>query len=380
MKKRFTFAAFALLVAVSATAQLTVLPTGQLRLGRDWFEEIGFTPTSSQLDTITRMFNYGINGQGLMARISFGFQHFNNDLHAMVGNCYGSDMNPERIWIHGKYGFSITQGNTALDTIVDFFSGEDFVNFNFPVKSEGVLLTSDERLKENVRHADGALGLLSSLNGVTYNYKPRPAPNVDEVAVADYEVKNKAYFDKYYADREAARCGRLRYGFLAQELEQVLPDLVHEDKNGVLSIDYIGIIPLLVNAVNELSGELEAVKARNAELEGQPGTPAVSYAPAQQPNGVEDLLTDRNTEVLGQNDPNPFSSDTRIDYRLPEGTQTAAIYIYDLQGKQVMQLPVTQMGAGSVTLNGGNLQAGMYIYALIADGKELASKKMILTQ
>lgn len=250
------------------------------------------------------------------------------------------------------------------------------VDVKYPIKSEGLLLTSDSRLKENVHPMEDALTTLSGLKGVTYNYKPRPAPNAGEVAVADYEVENKAYFDKYYADLEAAWCSKTRYGFIAQEVEQVLPDVVETDKDGMKSVDYIAVIPILVNAVNELN-------ARNQELEQQLrllSEPKVSYAPAQQPTGVEDLLTDHTAEVLGQNDPNPFISDTRIDYRLPEGTQAAAIYIYNLQGQQVMQLPITNMEAGSVTINGGSLQPGMFIYALIADGKELGAKRMILTK
>ncbi|MBQ7689838.1 MAG: T9SS type A sorting domain-containing protein [Muribaculaceae bacterium] len=98
------------------------------------------------------------------------------------------------------------------------------------------------------------------------------------------------------------------------------------------------------------------------------------------PTDVDGSSASRAVEVLAQNDPNPFSSDTRISYFLPEGAQSAIICIYDLLGKQVEQLAVTGPGAGSVTLRGGNLQAGMYIYSLIANGKELASKKMILTK
>ena len=42
------------------------------------------------------------------------------------------------------------------------------------------------------------------------------------------------------------------FGFIAQDLEAVLPDLVHTDKQGYKSVDYIGLIPILVNAINEL--------------------------------------------------------------------------------------------------------------------------------
>ena len=50
-----------------------------------------------------------------------------------------------------------------------------------------------------------------------------------------------------------------------------------------------------------------------------------------------------------------------------------------LQGKQVMKLAVEGRGSTSVTVDGSTLAAGMYIYALIADGREIDSKRMILT-
>ena len=60
--------------------------------------------------------------------------------------------------------------------------------------------------------------------------------------------------------------------------------------------------------------------------------------------------------------------------------QQADLYIYDMQGKQVKRITVSDRGESAVTLHGSELQAGMYIYALIADGQEVDSKRMILTK
>ena len=382
--KHYFFAAIMLLVAVSATAQLLVRPNGTVRIGECDPEDSG-SLAEEYRDTVSALQVYTQTGRDQSyARITFGLQTA-SPLQTAVGrhtfSLYNNHYIPgDQIWLHGRNGFLFTRGTAAGDTIAQYVSNGSYVGFNCPVKSEGVLLTSDERCKEDVRDMEGSLETLAGLRGVTYHLKPRPFPEAGLQVPNEEARKYYEQFETEYAAEEAARCGRLRYGFLAQELEQVLPDLVQTDENGMKSVDYIAIIPILVNAVNELSGELEAVKARNSELESQSGAAAVNYAPVQQPTGVDALLAGRTAEVLGQNDPNPFSADTRIAYNLPDGTQTAAIYIYDLQGKQVMQLPVTEPGAGSVTLHGGNLQAGMYIYSLIADGKELASKKMILTK
>ncbi|MDA3880330.1 MAG: T9SS type A sorting domain-containing protein [Prolixibacteraceae bacterium] len=49
-------------------------------------------------------------------------------------------------------------------------------------------------------------------------------------------------------------------------------------------------------------------------------------------------------------------------------------------GKQIITYTLQQRGNTSLTINGYALEAGMYLYTLIADGKEVDTKKMILTK
>lgn len=381
MKKFILSAALVLLVAATAAAQLLVRPNGTVRIGPCDPEDSGAF-SEETMDTVSAMHVYAPTGDDPdLARIAFGFNNAFG-LNASIGRevdtlkPYPRDL----IWAHGRNGMLLTAGSAATDTILRYRTGtgENFFDFKYPVKSQGVLLTSDERCKQDINDLDGALETLAGLRSVTFHYKPNPSPLAKvDASMLNSEEAMKAYAEEQqnYAEYEAARTAKLRYGFIAQEVEQVMPELVEHDADGMLSVDYIAVIPILVKAVNELS-------ARNEQLENelrQLSAPEVNYAPAQS-SGMDQLLTDRSAEVLAQNDPNPFSSDTRISYNLPEGTTSAMICIYDLQGKQVQQLPVTDMGAGSVTLHGGNLQAGMYIYSLIANGRELASKKMILTK
>ena len=381
MKKFILSAALVLLVAATAAAQLLVRPNGTVRIGPCDPEDSGAF-SEETMDTVSAMHVYAPTGDDPdLARIAFGFNNAFG-LNASIGRevdtlkPYPRDL----IWAHGRNGMLLTAGSAATDTILRYRTGtgENFFDFKYPVKSQGVLLTSDERCKQDINDLDGALETLAGLRSVTFHYKPNPSPLAKvDASMLNSEEAMKAYAEEQqnYAEYEAARTAKLRYGFIAQEVEQVMPELVEHDADGMLSVDYIAVIPILGKAVNELS-------ARNEQLENelrQLSAPEVNYAPAQS-SGMDQLLTDRSAEVLAQNDPNPFSSDTRISYNLPEGTTSAMICIYDLQGKQVQQLPVTDMGAGSVTLHGGNLQAGMYIYSLIANGRELASKKMILTK
>ena len=84
--------------------------------------------------------------------------------------------------------------------------------------------------------------------------------------------------------------------------------------------------------------------------------------------------------MLEQNIPNPFSDNTRIDMYLPESVSNATLYIYNMQGKQIKTFNIQERGNTSVTINGYTLDAGMYLYTLIADGKEVDTIKMILTK
>ena len=86
------------------------------------------------------------------------------------------------------------------------------------------------------------------------------------------------------------------------------------------------------------------------------------------------------TARLYQNAPNPWNSETVIRYNLPESVMHADIYIYDMQGKQLKSIPAQGRGENRVTLTAHDLQAGMYIYALVADGNLVDSKQMILTK
>jgi hypothetical protein len=56
------------------------------------------------------------------------------------------------------------------------------------------------------------------------------------------------------------------------------------------------------------------------------------------------------------------------------------LIIYNLQGEQIKQIAVNERNNTSITIEGHSLKAGMYLYTLIADGKEADTKKMILTK
>ena len=84
--------------------------------------------------------------------------------------------------------------------------------------------------------------------------------------------------------------------------------------------------------------------------------------------------------ILYQNNPNPFTADTKIEYQLPLSTQSATLYVYDMNGLQKAEYPILSFGEGSVVVSAGVLDAGMYLYSLIVDGQVVDTKRMILTK
>ena len=58
----------------------------------------------------------------------------------------------------------------------------------------------------------------------------------------------------------------LQYGFIAQELEKVLPELVNDGDDGYKTVNYIGVIPVLTQAMQEQQAEIEQLCSELKEL------------------------------------------------------------------------------------------------------------------
>ena len=165
------------------------------------------------------------------------------------------------------------------------------------------------------------------------------------------------------------------FGFVAQELQQVYPDLVYENDNGYLSVNYTELIPILVQSIKELKSEVDELKSAAAKASHAPlteGEQETLSLPFREGAGVG--------SAMSQNIPNPFTEKTDIAIYLPESVQTATLYIYDLSGKQIEQHPVEGRGNTVMTIHAERMDAGMYVFSLIADKKVVTTKKMIVVK
>ena len=381
MKRIYLFAVLlALLVSNSqVSAQLIVKSHGNAEIGVDNidYENPGIPAQYMQwLDTVTVLKIFGRYGDyAAGAHLTFGDTYLYNTYGVAVGELGYTDT--DRLWLHGKSGTYVTAGPNALDTIMYYDpSRGNIVKFNRDVHTSGVFVQSDERFKEDIEPVNDVLTSLENLEAVTYKLKSNTAKSrealTDMPAFNAKAQQDKDFFNALYAEMDQ---GDERYGFLAQNVKEVFPQLVHTDKSGYMYVDYIGLIPILVQSINELRAELAEVRGERQEEDTT--APLMLAAQHASQNEIEASL---GAAKLYQNAPNPWSSETVIRYSLPNDVAKADIYIYDMQGLQLKSIPAQGRGESQVTLTARDLKAGMYLYALVADGQLIDSKQMILTK
>jgi hypothetical protein len=125
----------------------------------------------------------------------------------------------------GDYQFNSIGVGTAASTVAgEIRATADITAF----------YSSDIRLKENIHPILHALEKVKSISGNTYNWK--------------------AGFDEIHSHKGND------IGVIAQEIEAVLPQIVTNRDNGYKAVQYEKIIPLLVEAIKELSAKIDRLE------------------------------------------------------------------------------------------------------------------------
>ena len=110
------------------------------------------------------------------------------------------------------------------------------------VRANGVTLSSDFKLKKDIRPIGDTLEKLSGIDGVLYNWKNNEFP--------DLKLGDKP-----------------QMGVIAQQVEKVFPEAVHTDSKGIKSVFYNMLIAPLIDAVNNLAKSFKLSESRISKLE-----------------------------------------------------------------------------------------------------------------
>jgi hypothetical protein len=246
--------------------------------------------------------------------------------------------------------------------------------FGGNVYASGAYMPSARKLKHNITALGSALTLLSKL-------QPK-----------EYEYKQEGVYGLMHLPE-----GK-RYGLIAEEVEEVLPGLVKatefdtkeaqnpdlggrqtadaEAKIDFKALNYTELIPIVIKAVQEQQEDIKQKEQRIATLESELAN--LRKMVLELKNGANTLSS--TTGWLEQNTPNPVSGSTLIRYRVAEAATSAVLNITNAKGQVVKTISLTSRGNGQVNLETSALSAGTYNYILYVEGKQVDSKRFVITR
>jgi hypothetical protein len=240
----------------------------------------------------------------------------------------------------------------------------------------GLLITSDATQKKNIKDMGDKrsdyVTKLKQLKSKTYE-KLIESGSGNAAEVAKMVESGKIPAEDAQAALEALNAGKKdtyksEYGFIARDVKNLFPELVEENAEGILAVNYTGLIPVLLEAIKDLQNRVEQLEKGN-------GNSGIS---TRRPLAESNEIVGSSSEYLSQNVPNPIDGSTVIRYSLPEGATQASIAVYSTGGSVSKIIPLdAKAKSGSITLYASDLAKGINVYNLTANGVVLGSKKMI---
>lgn len=261
--------------------------------------------------------------------------------------------------------------------------------------SGGITIVSDGRFKDNVSSKDVAgLDFINDLRPVAYNFNYKKYDDFLNKETGKNKTDNPD--DNEYQVLLKQKGEIREVGFIAQEVNSLVKEKSYsfngvytpQNDNDNYALDYSRFVVPLVKAVQELSVKNEELKKENAatkaDLQKQIDDLKALMTKTNQSTNQQTLETNHQQVSLGssfsleQNLPNPFKGTTTINCFLPENKGNAFINFYSQSGILLKSVKITGEGKNTITLNAKELSAGIYSYSLVADGKVVDTKQMIL--
>jgi len=216
-------------------------------------------------------------------------------------------------------------------------SGTVKLDVNGVIRTTGVQSLSDKQFKKDIKPIELALETIQKIDGKTYLWNK--------------EANKEMNFDE-----------GLHSGFIAQELEKVLPHLVATDGAGNKAVNYTELIPYLVEAIKEQQIQINDLKAQLTE----------NFKTQNQ-----DLIELNNTKIISVS-PNPSNDFITVSFNVEKSIQNAKLNVHDLNGNVIVSLNINDRDNNiNRTLQRDNFGKGIYIVSLIVNGKSIDTKKIV---
>jgi hypothetical protein len=310
----------------------------------------------------------GVRGEGFAGVRGEGRSEGGNVSYGVIGTSDGR-------YGYGGYFTSVDGTGLHASTNSDLSYAAEFIG---DVNVTGQLYqTSDKNLKKNIQELANAMSIINKL-------KPK-----------NYEFRNE---DKY-ASLHLAKGNH--YGLIAQELEEVLPNLVKESRHelesskalsvkptatgkpatvkqekeaketiNIKAVNYVELIPIIIKGMQEQEATIQKQNAKIEEL-----TQLVNKLSLNTNTSGSVKLAGAS---LGQSTPNPNSASARISYTIPTGFLKAELIINNEGGQKVKQVQLNKRGL--VDIDTSRLSAGAYFYTLYVNGAPVDTKKMVVVR
>ena len=160
---------------------------------------------------------------------SFAIGQYNNSLSSITtnGNATAFDLNNTAFVIGNG-----TASDAKSDAFKVLFNGDATIGKDLTIKGD-ILVSSDARLKANIVSLGSTLAKLLLVDGKTYTMK---------------------------------KDGKQKIGLLAQDIKNVFPELVSQDDHEMLTVNYQGLIPVLINALKEQEAKISRLEQLTKKL------------------------------------------------------------------------------------------------------------------
>ena len=328
-------------------------------------ESIGVVGEGSYIGVKGIGSSVGVEANGTFGLVAYSTAQNGSGVYTVVFGESATAVSANSDKYHG-----IIAGTNNPDAYAGFFSGN--------VYSSGSYVGSDRKLKQNITQLNSAMSILNKLQPKTYEYRQD----------GDFKLMNLP-------------AGK-RYGLIAQEVEEVLPQVVKatvfetrfakpqkqdsiknflkaaatsSEKIDFKAVNYTELIPIMIKGMQEQDAEIEELEKKAAEVD----------ALKERLTKLEALLAKGGTggvsvssAYVDQSNPNPVSGTAIIRYQIPATSVSARLTITNAKGQLVKTINLNNKGAGQVTINASTLATGTYNYTLWVDGNQADTKRLVV--